>query len=61
MVIKATLTGFDDAENIQYFGFGRKEKQIGETISHIFRKKEGITIRCEPIGAKTKKYVLTGT
>jgi len=56
LIIKAMLTGFDDAENIQYFwDLGEKEKQIGETISHIFRKKGKYTIRCEAYWGENQK------
>lgn len=56
LVIQAILTGFEDAENIQYFwDLGEKEKQIGETISHIFRKKGKYQIRCEAYWGENQK------
>ena len=46
--LKAELTGFDNPEKIQYFwDVEDKETIIGETISHIFRKKGIYRIRCE--------------
>lgn len=55
-VLKAGLTGFEDAENIQYFwDLGEKEKQIGETISHIFRKKGKYQIKCEAYWGQNQK------
>jgi len=46
--LKATLTGFDDAENIRYFwSIIDGETIFGETISYKFRKKGTYTVRCE--------------
>ncbi len=56
LVLKANLTGFDDAENVQYFWkIGDKEEQIGETISHIFRKKGKYQIQCEAYWGQNQK------
>lgn len=56
VVLQAQLTGFDDADNIEYFwDFGEKERQIGETISHIFRKKGKYQIRCEAYWGENQK------
>lgn len=56
VVLKAELTGFEDAENIQYFwDLDEKEKQIGETISHIFRKKGKYQIKCEAYWGQDQK------
>lgn len=56
IVIKAALTGFDDAEKIEYFwDFGDNEKQIGETITHIFQKKGKYRIICEACWGQNQK------
>lgn len=57
ITIQATLTGFDDAKNIQYFWIlDDKEKQIGETITYTFRKKGSYQVRCEAFWGDNQKF-----
>jgi hypothetical protein len=56
IVLQANLTGFEDAENTQYFwDLGEEEKLLGETISYKFRKKGTYQVRCEAFWGDNQK------
>lgn len=48
ITLKATLMGFDDAENVHYFwDVNNNDLMLGETITYKFSRRGSYTIRCE--------------
>ncbi|WP_026474605.1 PKD domain-containing protein [Alkaliflexus imshenetskii] len=48
ITLQATLSGFGDVSDVQYFwDFGDGERRRGETVHHIFRKRGEYRVKCE--------------